>query len=216
MDETTRGVLRAAICFSSMSAIGSPVRNHLQRLNVSILLVSAGALLAACEELPPPEPLVRPVRVQQVTVTGAERQRSFSGFAKAGLESNVSFKVEGTVQRIPIKVGDRLRRGALIAQLDPKDYEVDVQKADAALAQARAEERNAKASYQRVRELYENNNASRSELDEARAASEATVASVRAADKQLESARLKLSYTRLTASANCNVAARQVDRNENV
>ncbi|MFQ5935911.1 MAG: efflux RND transporter periplasmic adaptor subunit, partial [Acidiferrobacterales bacterium] len=86
----------------------------------------------------------------------------------------------------------------------------------AALAQARAEERNAKANYERVRELYENNNASRSELDEARAASEATVASVRSADKQLESARLKLSYTRLSASANCNVAARQVDRNENV
>ena len=92
---------------------------------------------------PDVEPLVRPVRYEEVYSTGSGRVRSFSGVAKAGVETNLSFKVSGTVRRLEVKVGDRVRAGQLIADLDPEDYELQVQDAEASLARGTAELRNA-------------------------------------------------------------------------
>ena len=68
-------------------------------------------------------------------------------------------------------------------------------------------ERNAKAGYDRTRGLYENRNASRSDLDAARAAFESAQASVRSLAKQIELARSQLSYTRLLAPADGEMSA---------
>jgi Cu/Ag efflux pump CusA len=42
--------------------------------------------------------------------------------AKAGLESNLSFKVSGTILAMPVKLGNKVAKGDLIAELDPSDY----------------------------------------------------------------------------------------------
>lgn len=176
---------------------------------ISILFLSCGK-----EEVQ--EEIIRPVRYIQAFSTGGSRIRSFSGVAQAGLESNLSFKVPGTIKRIAVKVGDKVKRGELIAQLDPSDYELQVQQADASLANAQAQARNAKANYDRIRTLYENNSASRSELDGARAASESAEAGVRAVEKQLELARLQLSYTTIRAPTAGAIAQVNAEINENI
>jgi RND family efflux transporter MFP subunit len=173
-------------------------------------------LLSCGDDRPPTEETLRPVRYTQVYSTGGNRTRTFSGIAKSGIESNLSFKVAGTVQQLPVKVGDKIRAGQTIARLDPEDYQLKVQQADAALTQAAAQERNASADYERIRTLYENNNASKSELDAKRALFESATAQVEAATKQLELARLQLSYTNLTSPAAGSIAAVFVEVNENV
>jgi len=162
------------------------------------------------------EEIIRPVRYTQVYSTGGSRVRTFSGVAKSGVESNLSFKVAGTVLEVPVKVGDKVRVGQLIARLDPEDYQLKVQQADASLLQAKAQQRNAKAGYERVRALYENNNASKDELDAARAGFESATAQVQSFEKQLELARLQLSYTKLLAPATGSIASVDVEVNENV
>ena len=160
--------------------------------------------------------IIRPVRYMQAYSTGGTRVRTFSGVIQAGLESNLSFKVSGTVKRIAVKVGDEVRAGQLLAQLDPRDYKLQVQQAEAALTSARAQARNADANYNRIRTLYENNSASKSELDAARATSESATASVQSADKKLELARLQLGYTTLEAPTGGGIAQVNVEINENV
>lgn len=172
--------------------------------------------LIACRREEQPENVLRPVRFQQVYSTGGNRVRSFSGTARAGVESRLSFKVSGTIRNLPVQVGDSVRAGQLIADLDPQDYRVQAQEAEAALAQANAQARRAQAEYERVRLLWENNNASKSDLDAARAASESAEATVAAQEQNLEAARLRLSYTRLTAPVAGSVAAVNVEVNENV
>ena len=113
-------------------------------------------------------------------------------------------------------VGQRVARGAVLARLDPTDYELRVQEALAGLAQAEAAARNAQADYERVRGLYENNNASRRELDGARASFESSEAQVTAALKRLEQARQQLSYCVLRAPADGIVASASAELNENV
>jgi len=159
---------------------------------------------------------VRPVRSQHVFLTGSNQVRTFSGTAKAGLEAKLSFKVAGTIQRVFVKVGDKVRQRQVLAALDPRDYDLQMQRAEAALARAKASARSAAADYSRVRALYENRNASRNDLDKGRAAAESSRAEVASSTKELELARLQLGYTRLSAPAACYVASVPVEVNENV
>lgn len=159
---------------------------------------------------------MRPVRYARVAVQGASQSRTFSGSARAELETDLSFRVAGTLIERPTNVGEQLERGDVVAVLDGTDYEVRVDEASAGLARAQAQLRNAEAAYDRTRDLYENQNASGSDLDAARAAAESAEAQLRAAAQQLEAARLQLSYTRLAAPEQCTVAQNYVEVNQNI
>ena len=178
------------------------------------------SLVAGCGQqqkvLQPKEPPLRPVRYTVVKAAGAERERTFTGSARAGFRSKMSFKVAGTIKQLPVKLGDEVKAGTLLAALDEKDYKLKVQQSEAALKQAKAASRNAEARYGRVRSLYENNSISRSELDGSRAAAEQARASVQMLERQLEQAKLQVTYTRLVAPSNCSIAEVQAEVNENV
>lgn len=185
-------------------------------LGAALTLVAALASFACAEPEPPPEPEPRLVRSLVVEPRGEARLRTFSGVARADVESRLSFRVAGTVEEVRVEVGDRVRRGQLLARLDPIDYELQVEQAEAAVAQTVAGERRAAADYDRVRGLYENNNASKSDLDAARAAAESAKAQREAAEKQLEQARQRVAYTRLGSPAAGAIASVEVEVNESV
>ena len=142
----------------------------------SVLLTAA--LTASCtpQEKTLSPPRIRPVRYQEVAQVAATRIRTFSGAAKAAMESKISFKVAGTISTLDAEVGDRVREGQLIAELDDRDYHLRVKEAEAALGQAGAQLRNARANFARTRALYENDNASRNDYDTARTAVETSEA----------------------------------------
>ncbi|MEM1092888.1 MAG: efflux RND transporter periplasmic adaptor subunit [Pseudomonadota bacterium] len=174
--------------------------------------------LAACQEsdAPPAAEALRPVRVMVVDDGGDNRTRSFTGITQSTQESRMSFRVSGTVIELPVQVGDQLGSGDLLARINPSTYDLTVQQSEAGLAQALANQRNADANYSRVKELYENTNASLNDLDSARAGAESARAQVRSARKSLEIAQLNLSYTELEVASDCTVAAVEVELNENV
>ena len=174
------------------------------------------SLISCSKEESSPEPIIRPVRYIQVFSSGGRQVRTFSGVAQAGVESKLSFKVAGTIKRLAVNVGDQVEAGRLIAELDAEDFRLQVQEAEASLTQAQAQERNASASYERVRDLYANRNASKQDLDQARSAYESAVASVESMDKRLELARRRFGYTRLKAPVGGSIASCPVETNENV
>ena len=147
---------------------------------VRSLCLEMGALVAlGCgADAPVPEPPLRPVRTIEVQSVGGERSRTFSGVARAEIQSTLSFRVSGNIQRLLVRTGDRVEAGQLIAELDPTEYELRVQEAEADLIQAEARARQSDAEYSRMRGLYENRNASRSDLDASRAAAESTRARI--------------------------------------
>ena len=189
-----------------------------QSLPSAAPLVLIAVTLLACEtaEVEPPEPIIRPVRYQEVYSTGGTRIRTFSGVAKAGVETTLSFKVAGTIDRIGLKVGDLVEEGQFVAELDPRDYELFVEDTEASLAQARAMAVKAEADFKRIRGLFERDNASQADYDAARAAQDSERAQVRSTQKKLDSAKLKLSYTKLASPVSGAVAAVPAEVHENV
>jgi len=162
------------------------------------------------------EEALRPVRYVEAQNAGTRSSRILSGVVRSGVESRLSFRVRGTLERLDIEVGTVVEKGQEIARLDSTDYDLRVEEAKAALAQARAGLRRAQADYDRVRALYENNNASKAELDAARAGSESAEAQVEAVTKQLELANQQVGYTVLRAPQDGAIATVEVEVNENL
>ncbi len=190
---------------------------HDSRIGKSVvaLFVLGGLISCANDEAPPPQAL-RPVRFESVAASGGTRERTFSGAAQADVETSLSFRVPGLIQRLLVRNGYRVEEGQLIAELDPTDYELQVQEAEAALLQAEARARQTDSDYDRVRGLYENRNAAKADLDAARAAAESARAQIDASVKRLEQARSQLSYTRLRAPTAGSIGRVPVEVNENV
>ncbi len=190
------------------------LNNKITRFIVTAL---AALLLSACDRDAAEETAtIRPVQFAPVVRETGERLATFSGTAEADFEATLSFRVSGTVLERPVDVGEDVTRGQLLAKLEDQDYIVAVQKAKADLSLAVAQLRNAQADYDRVKSLYENRNASKNELDAARATAESREAQLQAATEQLEAENLRLSYTRLTAPYDCSIAATFAEENENV
>ena len=82
----------------------------------AVLLAAVTLLIAACgEEAAVEREVIRPVRYQQVFLGNVSRVRTFSGVSQAGIESNLSFKVAGSLNRVLVKVGDRVNLPVLLS-----------------------------------------------------------------------------------------------------
>lgn len=183
----------------------------------ALIVAFVAGVIGGCDEPPADvEKVVRPVRYAEVVAQGETEARTYSGTARAELETDLSFRVGGTLTRRPVNVGSEVVPGEIIAVLDDTDLRVRLDEARAGLSRAEAELRNAESSYERTRDLYENQNASRTQLDSARALAESAQAQFRAASQQVEAARLQLSYATLAAPQQCTVAEIFAEVNQNV
>jgi len=168
------------------------------------------------KEETPQNKRLRPVKVVQAVVPENVCVKTFSGTTRSSFTSKLSFRVPGTIFSLDVDTGDNVNSGQLIASLDPTDYELKVQEVLASLARAKAQWRNAEASYARVLALYERGNASLGELDEIRAASSSAQAVVQSVEKQVELVKRNLEHTKLFSPKDCNIASVHAEENENV
>jgi RND family efflux transporter MFP subunit len=176
------------------------------------------------------EPAVRPVRYVQVTPAAQARNPVFSGTAVADRQAVLSFKVAGTVNTIPVKVGERVTAGTLLAHLDETDLQIDLESARSGLKSAEADSESAQASvyttrsnYDRIQKLYENDSVSLSEFEQARGNYDTARAQLQAAESRIATQKSKLAaagnqlrYTRLTAPFDGIINSIMVQENEEV
>lgn len=194
---------------------------RIRRKSVGFFLLSAilfGFLLSGCskEEGETGTELIRPVRYMVAQPDSNVRLYRYPGTARSKVESRQSFRVPGLVTQVAVEVGDRIKKGGLIAQLEQEDYKLRLKSAEAGLAQAQANAENARLTLERIKGLYDRGNASISSLDDMRSKKNAADAAVRAAKSQLELAHRQLGYTQLRSPADCLVAQLNIEADENV
>ncbi len=187
------------------------------RLVWTALAAGAAMLLAGCRgrEAAAP-PVVRPVVTVTVQEPGGVRRRSFSGAARAPIETILSFRVGGEVAELPAKIGMPVHAGDVVARLDPTDYELQVRQLEAQLSQAAAQLEQASSEYERIRQLYEASSVSRSDLEAARAAYESAQAQKKAVEESLQLARQQLSYCVLHSPVDGRIASVEVEVHQTV
>lgn len=163
------------------------------------IVAATTALLAACSPpAPPPEPL-RAVKLLTVGVGTLQAQQEYAGEVRARIESRLGFRVAGKLLQRPVELGDRVRPGQLLAQLDPQDYQLAAQAAQAQVAAAQTQQALAAADYQRYARLQAQNFISGAELERREASLKAAQASLTQAKAQAAAQGNQTTYTRLQA-----------------
>ena len=118
------------------------------------------------------------MKYETIFTSGGASKRTFTGSAKVGIESNLSFKVNGTITKLNLRVGDSVKKGKVLAKLNSTDFQLQVREAESGLKEAESQLLNAKNNYNRTKQLYENNSSSKSDLDQARTGFESGKATV--------------------------------------
>lgn len=164
-----------------------------------LVFASATALLVACSKPAPPEEPIRAVKVMTVGVNTFSSGYEFAGEVKARVESRLGFRVVGKIIKRQAEIGQRVKPGQVLAQLDPQDYKLA---ADAARAQLQAAATNrdlAAADYKRYKELKEQNFISGAELERRDTTLKAAQAQFEQAQAQLAVQSNQASYASLVA-----------------
>jgi multidrug efflux system membrane fusion protein len=174
--------------------------NHLPLRRLTMPLLSA-LLLAACSRpAPTPEP-VRAVRTQLVSADSAIETQEFAAEVRARTESRLGFRVGGKLLAREVEVGQRVKRGQVLARLDPADLRLGEQAAQAGVQAAQANHDLAAADLRRYQELRAQGFISAIELDRRQTTLQAARAQLDQARAQAGVQGNQAGYAALTATA---------------
>jgi RND family efflux transporter MFP subunit len=162
------------------------------------LMLSGCAREAAAQHAaaPPPAPQVTVARVLSRTVTDSE---TFSGRFQAVNHVDIRPRVTGYISSVNFVDGSVVHKGQVLFVIDPRPYEADYQRAEADLAQARAQAALAKSEQIRAVNLFAAHAISKDEFDTRTANARQSAANVEAAKAAVAVAALNLTFTRVTA-----------------
>ncbi|GAK87954.1 probable Co/Zn/Cd efflux system membrane fusion protein [Vibrio ponticus] len=142
------------------------------------------------------------VEVVQVASDPPSDSLYFPAVANAAERSHLSFRVAGEIRRVYVKEGDKVEKGALIAELEPTDYQLEVDNAAARFSVINSQ-------YRRSQPLVKKGLLAKSQFDE-------IAAQRRIALAELELAKLRLSFTKLKAPVEGIISRVSVDQFENI
>lgn len=177
-----------------------------------MLLVAVA--LSACgkgEETPSPARPVLVARAGAVSGHGQDNLTAYAGEIRAREETALSFRVGGKLVRRLVDVGDRVRSGDVLAEIDPGDLRLQVEALQAQSSAAEAQLARVRADHARIASLAKDQLVSRSALDQQTAALRAAEGEARAARAQLDLARNQAGYSQLRAPRDGAIASRQAE-----
>ncbi|WP_324806965.1 efflux RND transporter periplasmic adaptor subunit [Sphingomonas sp. LY29] len=180
------------------------------KLHGSAVAVAAALLLASCGQEAPPAP--PPPEVTTITV-GAEPISNvveLPGRVQAFRTAEVRARVDGIIQRRLYEEGTDVGAGRALFQIDPRQMRANANAASAQLSRAQASAANAGQVVRRYSGLVGEQAISRQEYDAAIASQRTAQADVANARAQVDSARLMLGYSTVTAPISGRVGRAQV------
>ena len=164
-----------------------------------LLVLATATVLAACSRPAPPEEPVRSVKLMTVGVGALQSSLEYSGEVRARVESRLGFRVAGKIVQRQAELGQRVKAGQVLAQLDPKDYQLAADAARAQVASATTQRDLAAADLKRYQALKDQNFISGAELERREATLKAAQATLDQARAQLSSQGNQAAYTTLVA-----------------
>ncbi|KID55769.1 hemolysin D [Pseudoalteromonas luteoviolacea] len=155
-----------------------------------VLVLSSALLLGACQDeviQSPNQDLVRPVKLHTVSDPAAAAIRHFPAEVVANQGSYLAFRVNGELIDFPILAGQEVKKGQLLAKLDPEDFELQFQ-------QRKAQYELATLQLNRIESLFNKSTASKAEYDQALANKQVTESAYRIAQTNLQNSELRAPF----------------------
>ena len=176
----------------------APIVRHLFRVAVCAMLVVA---LQGCgdKKQEASEQPVRGLRAYKVAAKAESRVRRFPSVLQPADVSSLSFEIGGQLKAVTLTVGQKVQLGDVLAEIDPRSLQSQVDQASAGVQQAQAQLDNAEADFQRKEELLKRGVATQAVFDQSRATLLSSRAQHDQARRQLELANHNLDRSKLLA-----------------
>ncbi len=179
-------------------------KNGYESLRRTMALAALASLffLGGCDKGHGQQAVQAPVpEVATVTITQrrVELTTELPGRTSPYLVSEIRPQVNGIIQKRLFREGSDVKAGQLLYQIDPAPFQVALDSAKASLGKAQANLPSIRSRAERYKELLVDKAVSRQDYDDAAAAVEQAKAEIEYWKTQVESARINLGYTRVTA-----------------
>jgi membrane fusion protein, multidrug efflux system len=187
-------------------------------ITITVGLLLAGILTACTGSTGGPSP-ARANTPPTIQVTVAQVQKQDLPIYLSGLGSiqayytvSVKSRVDGQLVDVKFREGEHVNRGGLLAVIDPRPYQVQLEQAQATLYKDQASLRDAQLNYQRYKDLLQQSGAmSQQQVDTQKATVDQLDGSARNDQALVDNAKLNLSYCHITAPVSGRIGLRLVD-----
>ena len=157
-------------------------------LSGAAIAVWAGAIALGCGEEPArAAPVAQPVKILTVSGAGGSVSLEFPGVISPSQNAEPAFEVPGKIVEYPVDEGQAIDEGAVIARLDPRDFEAEVDK-------VRANLKKAETDFKRYKTLYDKGVSPLTDVERAQRFYEVAEANLRTAEKALEDSVLRAPF----------------------
>lgn len=152
-----------------------------------------------------------PVRVAPATVGDFPLYYKALGTVTATNTVNVRSRVAGELVKVHFKEGQRVKAGDLLAEIDPRSYQIALQQAEGTLAQNQAQLKNAQIDLQRYKGLFAEDSIAKQTLDTQAALVAQYQGTIKTNQAAVGDAKLNLDFTRIRAPISGRLGLRQLD-----
>ncbi|WP_439607311.1 efflux RND transporter periplasmic adaptor subunit [Hydrogenophaga sp.] len=164
-----------------------------------VLIMTAALALAACSRPQAPQEPIRSVKLLTVGAGSVTARAEYAGEVRARTESRLGFRVGGKLVQRPAEVGQRVKPGQLLAQLDAQDLALSSQAAQAQVSAAQTQRDLAAADLKRYQDLLAQGFVSGAEIERRQATLQSAEATLRQAKAQGAVQGNQAGYARLLA-----------------
>ena len=179
-------------------------------LIVTSLLVLCSVTLVGCSK-PAAEAEQIPLVMVAQPATSHEDQKSYAGEVQARQQTALAFRVGGQITDRYVDVGDRVKVGQVLAKLDVKDAELQLNSAKAQLESAQSAAKVAGDEYKRFQQLLPINAVSRSQFDAVKNQYDSAQASLKQAQSNYDVSSNQTGYNQLIANKNGVITQRNIE-----
>jgi HlyD family secretion protein len=179
----------------------------------AVVAVLVAAVFAAFRSRGSSAPKYRTAKVDRGNVT---QTVTATGALSAVTTVKVGSQVSGIVAALYADFNTQVKKGQLLAELDPTPFKAKVDQSQAALDKAKVDLRNAEINLRRQKALMKDGLAPQADLDQAQANYDGSVAAVDQAEAALQQAKTDLTYTKIVAPIEGTVVDREYDVGQTV
>ncbi|WP_321368107.1 efflux RND transporter periplasmic adaptor subunit [uncultured Desulfuromusa sp.] len=135
----------------------------------------------------------------KLQIHGSSFIQSYPGTVISSHQAKLAFRVSGPLIKVLVKPGDKVKKGQLMMQIDPRDFEDSIRVLEAQLAGAEAQRNRALRDFNRAQTLFDQHVSATADFDRAKGAYEVAFSGVAIIEAQLQMARHSLKDTSLRA-----------------